>query len=66
MPNTQKSLIPLTCDQVLIFVDFQLNPAEALRGLCVDILDMRHLFEATVHLERRQKEQEYIYALSCF
>lgn len=42
----------LTCNQILILVDLQLDTTKTFRGFCVDILNMWHNLKASVHLEK--------------
>lgn len=49
--NCQGHIITLTCDQVLVLVDVELHTAQALGGVCVDVLHMLNFVEAFVHLQ---------------
>lgn len=42
----------LTCNQILVLVDLQLDSTKTLRGFCVDVLNVRHYLEAPVHLKK--------------
>lgn len=42
---------PFTCNQVLVLVDVELDSAQTLRGVRVDVLHMMDLFEPFVHLK---------------
>lgn len=42
----------LTCNQILVLVDLQLDSTKTLRGFCVDVLNMWHYLEAPVHLKK--------------
>lgn len=48
----------LTCDQVLVLVDVELHAAQALRGVCVDVLHVLNLVESFVHLQDTRSKSE--------
>lgn len=48
----------VTCQQVLVLVDLQLNAAETFGSFRVDVLHVGHLAEASVHLRAGGEDQE--------
>lgn len=49
----------LTCDQVLVLVDVELDAAQTLGGVCVDVLHMLNFVEAFVHLQDTRNNLEF-------
>lgn len=56
--NSEGYIITLTCDQVLVLVDVELHTAQALGGVCVDVLHMLNFVEAFVHLQDTRNKSE--------
>lgn len=56
--NSEGYIITLTCDQVLVLVDVELHTAQALGGVCVDVLHMLNFVEALVHLQDTRNKSE--------
>lgn len=49
-PRVQLPVVDAACDQILVFVDVELDSTHALEVVCVDVLHVLHLLEALIHL----------------
>lgn len=52
-----------TCDQVLVLVDVELDAAQALGGVCVDVLHVLDFVESFVHLKDTRNNIRYAYLI---